>query len=141
MKLGVVGSRNFNDYTLMKKYLDKIHTVEPITCIVSGGAQGADKLSEKWAKEYNIGTKIFIPDWKRFNKAAGYIRNADIVKEADKIIAFWNGKSKGTKHTIDICKKEGKKCKIIYTDKDFVRAMKIKQVMDQIEKNRFTLDI
>jgi len=141
MKLGVVGSRNFNDYTLMKKYLDKIHTVEPITCIVSGGAQGADKLSEKWAKEYNIGTKIFIPDWKRFNKAAGYIRNADIVKEADKIIAFWNGKSKGTKHTIDICKKEGKKCKIVYTDKDFIRAIKIKEIMNQLEKRRFRLDI
>ena len=95
MKLAVVGSRNFNDYSLMKRYLDKIHSVEPITCIVSGGAKGADSLSERWAKENNIQTKIFIPDWNRFNKAAGYIRNEQIIKESDKVIAFWDGKSKG----------------------------------------------
>jgi len=141
MKLGVVGSRNFSDYPLMKKYLDKIHSIEPITAIVSGGAAGADRLSEDWAGINNISKLVFYPDWKKFGKAAGYIRNQDIVKKSDKVIAFWDGSSKGTQHTINICKKEGKKCKIVYTDKNFIRSMKIKKVMDQIEKNRFRLNI
>ena len=141
MRLGVVGSRDFNDYGLMKKYLDKIHSVEPITCIVSGGAKGADYFGEVWAKDNNISKMIFKPDWQKYKKAAGYIRNEEIVNHSDKVIALWNGTSKGTKHTIDICKKKNKKCKIIYTDKNFIRTMKIKQLFDNIEKNRFTLDI
>jgi len=141
MKLAVVGSRNFNDYDLMKRYLDKIHSVEPITCIVSGGAQGADKLSEKWAHDNEISKIIFKPDWNRYKKAAGFIRNETIIKTADKVIAFWDGKSKGTKHSIDLSKKHNKKCKIVYTSLEYIRSMKIKSIMDQIEKNRFTLDI
>jgi len=141
MKLAVIGSRNFDNYSLMKSYLDKIHSVEPITEIVSGGAKGADKLSENWAKLNNIKTNIFLPNWNRYKKAAGYIRNVDIIKNSDKVIAFWDGKSKGTKHSIDIAEKQGKKCKIVYTDKNVVRSMKIKKVMEQIEKNRFTLGL
>lgn len=141
MKLAVVGSRNFNDYDLLKKYLDKIHSVEPITLIVSGGAKGADSLSERWAKEKNIPTDIYYPDWKKFGKKAGYIRNQDIIKNSNKCIAFWDGVSKGTRHSIDLCKKQNKKCKIVYTDKQFLRAEKIKKIYDNIEKNRFTLNI
>jgi len=141
MKLGVVGSRNFNDYDLMKRYLDKIHSIEPITCIVSGGAQGADKLGEQWAKENNILTDIYLPDWNKYGKKAGFLRNVDIITNSDKCIAYWNGVSKGTKHTIDICKKEGKKCKIVYTSIDFICSIKLKKVMEQIEKNRFRLNI
>lgn len=141
MKLAVVGSRNFNDYSLMKKYLDKIHSVEPITCIISGGAAGADALSEVWAHENNISTLIFKPNWNKYGKRAGFIRNEDIIKSCDKCIAYWDGVSKGTKHSINLCKKYSKKCKIVYTDKKFIRSMMIKKIMKQIEKNRFTLDI
>ena len=141
MKLGVVGSRNFENYSLMKKYLCKIHSIEPITLIVSGGAKGADITAEFWAREFVVKTLILKPDWEKHKKAAGFIRNVDIVKNSDKVIAFWDGRSKGTKHTIDICKKEGKKCKIVYTDKDFIRAIKIKEIMNQLEKRRFRLDI
>ena len=114
MKLAVVGSRNFNDYGLLKKYLDKIHSVEPITFIVSGGAKGADSLSERWAKENNVETMIFIPDWNTHGKSAGYKRNVDIITNADKCLACWDGISKGTKHSIDLCEKHNKKLKIIY---------------------------
>jgi len=141
MKLGVVGSRDFNDYDLLKKYLDKIHSIEPIKCIVSGGAKGADSLSEKWAGDNNVSKIIFYPEWNKYGKRAGFLRNVTIVDTSDKVIAFWSGNSKGTKHSIDLCKKKGKKCKIVYTDKIFIRTMKIKQIFNQIEKNRFTLDI
>jgi len=114
MKLAVVGSRDFNDYDLMKRYLDRIHSVEPITCIVSGGAKGADSLSERWAKENNIETKVYIPDWNKHGKSAGYKRNVDIITNSDKVIAFWDNVSKGTKHSIDLANKQGKKLKIVY---------------------------
>jgi len=114
MKLAVVGSRDFNDYDLLKKYLDKIHSVEPITFIISGGARGADKLSERWAKENNVQTEIYIPDWNTHGRKAGFLRNVDIIKNCDKCIACWDNVSKGTKHSIDLCKKHNKKIKIIY---------------------------
>lgn len=114
MKLAVVGSRNFNDYNLLKKYLDKIHEVEPISYIVSGGAKGADSLSERWAKENNVNTEIYLPDWNKHGKKAGFLRNVDIIKNADKCLACWDGVSKGTKHSIDLCEKYDKKLKIVY---------------------------
>jgi hypothetical protein len=113
MKLAVVGSRNFNDYELLKFKLDTIHSVKPISLIVSGGAAGADSLSEKWAKENNVPTKIFIPDWDRFGKSAGYKRNVQIVCECDSLIAFWDGESKGTQHSINLAKEKLKPTAII----------------------------
>ena len=113
MKLAVIGSRGFCDYGLMKSYLDKIHSVEPLTFIVSGGAKGADSLSEKWAKENNIPTMIFIPDWDKLGKSAGFIRNKDIISNCDKVLCFWDGISKGTLSSINLSKKYNKKIKII----------------------------
>ena len=72
---------------------------------MSGGANGADKLGEKFAKDNNIETEIYLPDWNKFGKKAGYIRNKLIIENCDEVIAFWNGKSAGTKITIDIAKK------------------------------------
>ena len=112
MKLAVVGSRTFNNYDLLKMYLDKIHSREPITFIVSGGAKGADILSERWADENGIPKIIFIPDWDKYKKAAGFIRNKDIINESDKVIAFHDGISKGTLSSINIAKSQGKK---VYT--------------------------
>jgi hypothetical protein len=111
LKIGVVGSRNFNDYQLLKKTLDNY--LDMVFLIVSGGAKGADSLAERWANENSVKTLIFKPDWTQYGKSAGYIRNEKIVRESDLIIAFWDGISKGTNHTINITKKMGKKIIII----------------------------
>ena len=113
MKLAVVGSRNFSDYELLKSKLDLIHKRKPITLIVSGGAKGADSLSERWAKENNIPTKIFIPDWNKFGKKAGFLRNEDIIKNSDAVIAFWDGESRGTLSSINLAEKYKKSCLIV----------------------------
>ena len=113
MKLAVVGSRNFSDYELLKSKLDLIHKRKPITLIVSGGAKGADSLSERWAKENNVETLIFLPDWNKYGKKAGFLRNEDIIKNSDAVVAAWNGISKGTEHSINIAKKYNKSCLII----------------------------
>jgi len=111
MKVGIVGSRDFKNYELfsdiMKQYLSDI------SWVVSGGAPGADSLAEKWAKENKKMLTIYPADWFNLGKRAGYVRNTDIVKNSDMIIAFWDGKSKGTKHTIGLAQKMGKECKII----------------------------
>jgi len=136
MKLAVVGSRNFNDYPLMKKYLDKIHSIEPITLIVSGGALGADTYAECWAEDNKVSRKIFKPEWNKYGKKAGFLRNVTIIENSNKVIAFWDGKSRGTKHSIDLAKKQGKKCKIVYTDKKYIRAKKLKKLLDKIKPKK-----
>jgi len=102
MKLAIVGSRTFNDYEMVKDSLKDL----TITEIVSGGAKGADALAEKFAKVNNIPVKIFKPDWAKYGRGAGPVRNKQIVEYADKVIAFWDGESKGTKSSIDLATKE-----------------------------------
>jgi len=109
MKVAVIGSRSFNDYDKMKSILDDME----ITTIVSGGAIGADSLGAYYAKKHNIPTLIFKPDWDKHGKAAGFIRNKLIINSSDVVVAFWDGESKGTKHSIDIANKLSKEVIII----------------------------
>jgi hypothetical protein len=108
MKLAVVGSRSFNDYKTLKVVLDELKESINIHCIVSGGANGADTLAERYAKENNIPIEVYKPDWNKHGKAAGFIRNSDIWNNSDLGVAFWDGKSKGTKHSFGIAKKQKK---------------------------------
>lgn len=108
MKLAIVGSRTFTNYNVLEKFiLDNIN-IQNIEQIISGGAIGADKLGEVFAKKYSIPTIIFKPDWNLYGKKAGFLRNNDIIGACDTVIAFWDGESKGTKHSIDISKEMGK---------------------------------
>ena len=103
INIAVVGSRTFEDYDKMKSILDVfvgIHLEKDI-CIVSGGDDGADKLGERYARENNLGFQCFLADWQKLDKIAGFIRNADMVKASDRIIAFYDGKSSGTKNVLD----------------------------------------
>jgi hypothetical protein len=111
MKIAIIGGRSFGDYELVKSvlsdYLDKV------TMVVSGGAKGADSFGEKWANENNIQTLIFKPDWNKYGKKAGHLRNTDIIDNCDMCIAFWDGKSTGTKDSIKKAKKMGKEILIV----------------------------
>jgi hypothetical protein len=104
MRLAVVGSHDFHDYSRLKHTLDNM---ENISMLLSGGAKGADSLAEIYAREKNIELKRLVPDWSTYGRAAGMIRNKDIVAEAEQVVAFWDGKSKGTKHSIELAKKIG----------------------------------
>ncbi len=113
MKLAIIGSRTFNNYEILKEEVSKFVNPNEISLIVSGGAKGADTLGERYAKEHNIDTKIFLADWNKYGKSAGFIRNHDIIKNCDSVIAFWDGKSKGTAHSLNIATKNNKNIKII----------------------------
>ncbi len=107
MRIAIVGGRDFTDYKLLCSYMDQIYT-EDITCIISGGATGADSLAERYAKYYGIPMEVHKPDWHTHGKAAGFLRNHTIVARCDKVLAFWNGKSRGTADTIAKAKIAGK---------------------------------
>lgn len=111
MKIAIIGSRDFTDRKLLNDILEPYKT--KITLVVSGAARGADKLGEQWALDNNIKTLIFPADWDNLGKRAGFIRNEDIIKNCDGAIAFWDHKSSGTKHSISLCKKYNKPCRII----------------------------
>lgn len=112
MKLAVIGSREFSDYDYMKTILKWYDCTQ----IISGGAKGADKLAKKYAAENNIQIKEFLPNWNAHGKSAGYIRNKDIIKNCDEVVAFWNKKSKGTKSSINIAIETGKPVSIYWSE-------------------------
>ncbi len=104
MKLAVVGSRSFDDYEFLKKILD----YHPCTQIISGGARGADTLAKRYAVEHGIPIIEFIPDWDIHGKSAGFLRNEKIVQACDELIAFWDGESRGAKHSITLAENASK---------------------------------
>lgn len=89
--LGISGSRNFHDYvTFCEQVQNAIKSFDcgfP-TAIVSGGAQGTDTLAERWAKEHKIPTIIYKPNWRKYGKRAGPLRNTDIVAKSTHLVAF-----------------------------------------------------
>lgn len=105
MKVIIAGSRTFTDYKALTEHCDHLLSNQYDIEIVSGTAQGADKLGERYAKEKGYPVKKFPANWDELGKKAGYIRNEQMAKYADALIAFWDGKSKGTKHMIELAKK------------------------------------
>lgn len=105
MKLAVVGSRSFSDFQILSGFLDKI--APRVSAIVTGDAKGADRLAARWARERGIPTIVFRADWARHGRAAGPIRNQEIVDAADAMVAFWDGTSRGTKDAIQRARKKG----------------------------------
>lgn len=106
-KVIVAGCRDFADYELLKEKCDfYLQNKKPENIvIVSGHASGADALGERYAQERGCELETFPADWKANGRAAGPIRNAKMASVAHTLIAFWNGKSRGTKNMIDTAKK------------------------------------
>ena len=124
-KIAVVGSRSYTNYEEFKFILDKFLNSKEVKEhsnieLVSGGARGADKLVEIYAKENNIPIKVFKADWLK-GKSAGFIRNNQIWEYVDIGIGFWDGKSKGTYHSVYLSKKYNKKFYLFnFMEKRFV---------------------
>lgn len=108
MKIAVVGSREFSDKDFVQGITYKLIRDGELTEFISGGARGVDSWAQEIANDFKLKKTIFKPDWDKYGKSAGFLRNKLIVEEADMVIAFWNGKSNGTKHSIDLAIKAGK---------------------------------
>ena len=110
LKVIIAGGREFADYDLLKRVCNHMLSVVKETSqvtIVSGGARGVDKMGERYAKEFGINLIIMNADWEKHGKSAGYKRNQEMANVSTHLIAFWDGKSRGTKHMIDIAKRDG----------------------------------
>ena len=116
-KLLIAGGRDFTDYTLLCKTVDYMLTNKKETHkiqIISGTARGADKLGERYAGDRGYGVLPYPADWTTYRKAAGHIRNAEMLKVADAVIVCWDTVSRGSKNMKEITEKSGKPLKIIY---------------------------
>ncbi len=108
MKVAIIGSRGINNVKL-EDYLP-----EGITEIVSGGARGVDTCARNYALSRGIPLKEFLPDYESFGRSAPLRRNIEIIDYADIVLAFWDGKSRGTAFVIENCRKRNKKV-VVYT--------------------------
>lgn len=125
MRVIIAGGRDFSDYFFLeksclnvftdlfrKRYLTNIKSVDiPRIEIISGTARGADFLGEKFANQFGIKVKRFPANWELYGKRAGFCRNLEMSEYAKQdigvLIAFWDGKSHGTKHMIATAEAEG----------------------------------
>lgn len=116
MKVIIAGSRGIGitdtgkqsrDFSIIKEVVEK--SKFEITELVSGGARGVDTLGEYYANANDIPIKQFLPDWEKKKAAAGMIRNAEMAKYADALIAIWDGESRGTKNMIEVAERKGLK--------------------------------
>ena len=87
----ISGSRTINNINF-DLFIDPSH----VGCVIAGGANGVDTLAEHWAKRNKIEFIAYPARWKIFGKCAGIMRNHEMVEFCDYLIAFWDGKSKGT---------------------------------------------
>lgn len=113
MKIAIVGSRGLNGD--ISSFIPK-----EANEIISGGAIGIDKCAEEYAKDNNIKMTVIRPNYKEFGKRAPLIRNLEIIDRADLVLAFWDGKSRGTKFVIEKCRERGKTVRI-FTDRKIDR--------------------
>jgi len=129
LRIIIAGSRDFNDYKLLKKSIKDILTNTSLKGInkikiISGTARGADQLGEKLARQFKLEIVTFPAKWDIYGKRAGYIRNEEMAKYAIQdnnygmLVAFWDGESRGTKHMINLAKKHGLEVYVInFNDK------------------------
>lgn len=106
MKIAIAGSRN-----ILK--IDLAPHVRDAEEIISGGAKGVDTLAAEYAKAHGIKLTEILPDYARYGRGAPIKRNYEIVDCADRVVVFWDGKSRGTYSVIKYAEKVGKPCEVV----------------------------
>jgi hypothetical protein len=112
-KLGVVGSRDYPEPEEVRRFVRRLAELRPDVVVVSGGAKGkdqacnVDKLAVVCAKECGLAWDEIHADWS-LGRQAGPIRNSQLVEEVDRVVAFWDGESDGTRDTINKARRAGK---------------------------------
>ena len=114
MKVIIAGSRNFINYHKLKKECNQFFQDHKKIEIVSGcHYKGADKLGIQFANEKGFNIVRFPAAWYTYGKAAGPIRNKEMAIYAVALIAFWDGRSRGTKNMMQLAKQKGLRVKVV----------------------------
>lgn len=105
MRVAIVGSRGYLDLDSVVSFVDSL----PVdTVVITGGARGVDSVAEAAARKRGLEVVVHLADWAQYGKAAGQIRNQKVADDCDRMVAFWDGTSPGTKGAISIASKAGK---------------------------------
>lgn len=116
-KVIIAGGRNFCFYHLLKNTMDYyLSNIDDEITVFCGKARGADTLGEQYAKEKGYNIEYYPAEWDKLGKKAGIIRNEEMAKNADALVAFWDGESRGTKNMIELAKKYNLKIRVKYYD-------------------------
>lgn len=113
----VAGGRDFTDEQLLAAELEKLANTELkafAVNIVTGMARGADRLGYLYALEHGVMHHKFYADWDRLGRRAGIVRNEEMGRFADGLLAFWDQKSTGTKHMIEFMRAQQKPVRVIH---------------------------
>lgn len=112
----IAGTRTFTDYTLLQRECNHLLSEKQRThniVVVSGTARGADTLGERYARERGFQLRRFPADWDKDGKKAGMLRNYRMADNADALIVFWDGTSRGTANMINIARKKNLPVRVI----------------------------
>lgn len=113
IKVIVCGGRDFNNFILLTERLDFYLQNQGKVELVSGGANGADTLAIDYGAMRHIPINVYYADWDAHGKRAGYLRNEEMSRNATHCIAFWNGRSRGTSHMINLTRAAGLKVVVV----------------------------
>ena len=105
MRIAIVGSRN---YPRLDQVRDYVASLPPNTVVISGGARGVDKTAEEEAKRRGLECAVFLAEWDEESRFPGLVRHRDIVEAAEKVVAFWDGRSHGTAYALKLAQQLGK---------------------------------
>jgi predicted Rossmann fold nucleotide-binding protein DprA/Smf involved in DNA uptake len=103
-KVAIVGSRDWADHEAVTDYVNSLNADD---IVISGGAPGVDTITEIAAIERGLAFLKFPAKWDQYGRIAGALRNRDIAKACDRLVAFWTG-SRGTAITVQMAKDLGK---------------------------------
>jgi hypothetical protein len=98
VRLAIVGSRGFAELDRVRDYVAKLH---PKCTVISGGARGVDTVAELAARARGLAVEVFHADWEGAGRRAGLLRNRRIVESCEELVAFWDGRSPGTRNSLD----------------------------------------
>lgn len=107
MKLLIIGSRTIDNIDISP------YIPDGVSLIISGGASGVDTLAEEYADKLKISKLIMRPQYNLYKRGAPLRRNERMIELADEVLVFWDGKSRGTKYSIDFATKNSKTVHII----------------------------
>ena len=115
MKLAIIGSRTFTDFNLAEYYFLRYYNqYQQELEIVSGGAKGADSLAKQLAEKYKLKLTEHLPDYAKHSNIAPLVRNQLIINDAEEIICFWDGDSRGSRDSLRKAKDKGIPTFIVY---------------------------
>lgn len=110
--VAIIGSRKYPHPDAIRAY---VNALPDDTVVISGGAEGVDSIAAFTARNRKPPLAVieYLPNWGKYGRGAGFVRNHDIVKAADRVVAFWSVGSKGTAHSISLCKLYRKPLEVI----------------------------